>query len=147
MSQEEAKRAHWRNQYAKYHDKKLEWIRENRKHKTREQLDREAAYQRQWRLRNKDYVKMRRLEAYHKDPEKVRIRRRERYWRNRTNILKQAKAKRSQTKQQQLSDPQQPKMTRYMRIAPRPPPREPPTTSMLELIQDLFPDILQVFLE
>ena len=125
MSQEEEefKRAFWRNQYAKYRTKKLEWIRENRKRKTREQLDREAAYQRQWRARNKEYIKMRRKAAYCEDPKKVRQRRRERYWRNRTTILQELKEKRKQQKAQlhrSCAKQQQQKMTRYISIAPKP---------------------------
>ena len=142
--EEEVKRAHWSNQYAKYRTKKLEWIHDRRRTLTREQLDCQAAYQRQWRARNKEYVKMRRLEQYHKDPEKVR---RARYWKNRTTILQQMKEKRMEAKQakQKRVEPHQQVMTRW--IVPKPPkPIEPAKTTMIELIQDLFPDILQVFL-
>ena len=82
---------------------------------------------------------------------KVRQRRRERYHRYRANILKGLKEKRLSQKSQLwkscTKQQQQQKITRYVNIAPKPTPREPPTTTMLELIQDVFPDILQVFIE
>ena len=141
----EAKRAFWRDQYAKYRDKKLGWIKEKRKRKTREQLDREAAYQRQWRARNVEHLKKRRKAYYDKDPEKVRESRRRRYHRDRAVILERMKEKRLE-KLKRTTTP----LTRYVRIAPRPPPgpiqREPPTTTLFELVQDLFPNIIQVFL-
>ena len=56
-----------------------------------------AAYQRQWRARNKEHIREYRRTRYLKDPEKFKMKRRERYLRARDSL----KAKYQEKKQQQ----------------------------------------------
>ena len=113
---------------------------------TKDNMFGQASYQREWRLRNADRIKLRRKREYEKDPEKLKEGRRNRYYRHRDSILARQKEKRRLSREtHNLSKQTTPT---HVRILPRPNAPiawEPATTTMIELVQDLFPNILQVF--
>ena len=152
MDATETARAHWRELYNKHRDKKLEWIRARNKKRTGAEKD--AAYQRKWRARNKEHVRACRRRVYEKDPEKQRAKRRQRYLKDRDKIKAQYREKKEQAKREQqrgfvriASAP--PRVACGVWIAPAPPPPEPMMeceTSLFQLVQGLFPSIVEVFM-
>ena len=178
----ESSRARGRAFYAANRCKILESQRRRRLTYTREDLDRMAAYQRQWRDTNRDKLKASRRACYARDPDKEKEKQRKRYLRYREKRLREMKESRDARlakearQKNQLYVPKafkgvKPYKARYERRKPsetvvvaekheekREAKREEKgeekvtqednelfTTSLHELITDLFPSILQVF--
>ena len=155
MTQDE-KREYWNSRYWKERPQRIARWRQKSLEKTREEKDRLKAYQKLWRDRNKEYVAQKRKERYARESEYEKRRRRERYTANRVEILQKLKDKR----RQQGCKPYLPRESKTTKQPPPPPspprpvpppPPPPPTTheyktSLNELINDLFPELLDVFL-
>ena len=114
------------------------------KERTEEERQRNREYCRAWHKRNAEYVKKRKREAYAAaDRHKMREYRHGHYLKHREAILTNLKQKRQRLREEEV---------RRWSIVGKVPvpilpdsPRKPPKTSMIELVRDLFPDIIQVF--
>ena len=156
MTSQEAKRAYWRMVYHRHRDKKLEWCKNSR---TSEQKAKSAAYQREWRKKNKEYLCSYRRLRYARDPERVRQQRRDRYVKDREKIRERYYArKNSVVEKSGVKKPDRPsfqpiKSERSLSLVPcrviRPVTAQtepnPPATSLRELAQELFSNIIEVF--
>ena len=138
--------------YHRHRNKKLEWCRNRR---TAEQKEKSAAYQREWRHNNKEYVLCLSRIRYERNREEAKQRRREQYAKNKDKIRARYYAKKNQ---------EVPLKKLVRRIEAVPPERRslslvpwkvikptthtapnPPTTSLKELGQELFSNIIEVF--
>ena len=155
MTQEE-KREYWNMRYWKERPTRLMKWKQKSLERTQEEKDRMRDYQKLWRQRNRDYVASKRRERYERDVEYERRRRRERYLVHREDILKKQKELRRLRKMERemnekSPEPQQPQPLSPLPLPPPPPPPPPPPvpqvyeTSLKELIEDLFPSLIDVF--
>ena len=154
MTQEE-KREYWNQRYWKERPVRLMKWRQKSLERTQEEKDRMRDYQKLWRQRNRDYVASKRRERYEREIEYERRRRRERYALKREEILKKQKelrrlrgCKTYLTKRETNDNPPEPQQPQP--LAPPQPPLPPPVpqvyeTSLKELIEDLFPSLIDVF--
>ena len=113
--------------------------RQKAKERTPEEKERLKAYQKLWRERNKDYVVSKRRERYVREADYEKNRRRKRYAQHREEILQKLKDKRKQQGSRTYA-PRRPPT-----VLPTPPIPERPKTSLNELINDLFPELLELF--
>ena len=140
---QEEKRAYWRERYLKERPTRLKKWRQKAKERTLEEKERLKAYQKLWRERNKEYVVSKRRERYEREADYEKTRRQKRYAEHREVILQKAKEKRKQ----QGSRTYAPRRPPIIPPPPPPPPQisERPKTSLKELINDLFPQLLELF--
>ena len=149
MSSQEEKRAYWRMLYHRHRDKKLEWCTNRR---TAEQKEKSAAYQREWRHNNKEYLSAYRRIRYERNREEAKQRRCEQ---NKDKIRARYYAKKNQ---------EVPLKKLVRRIEAVPPERRslslvpwkvikptthtapnPPTTSLKECDKSCFQTLLKYF--
>ena len=139
MTQEE-KRTYWKVRYLKERPTRLLKWRQKNLERSQEEKERLKAYQKLWRERNKEYVVSKRRERYEREMEYERRRRRERYAEKREEILEKMKERRRSQGGRSYAA-RKPTVTH-----PPPPPPKVYETSLKELISDLFPPLLDLFL-